>query len=124
MLNRAANKRACSYRYLGDGFQVECPIGSGQLMTLKEVAQELSQRLVTIFRQPPDGSCPTYGDIHQFQQDPHWRDLLLFHEYFHGDTGKGLGASQQTGWTALVAKLIQELNDETFYESLGSMALF
>ncbi len=112
------------YRYLGDGFQVECPTGSGKLMTLKEVAQDLSQRLVTIFRQQPDGSRPTYGDIHQFQQDPHWRDLLLFHEYFHGDTGKGLGASQQTGWTALVAKLIQELNDETFYDSLGSIPLF
>ncbi|WP_338462394.1 glucosidase [Synechococcus elongatus IITB7] len=112
------------YHYLGDEFQVECPTGSGQLMTLKQVAQELSQRLVNVFRTQPDGSRPTYGDIERFQTDPHWRDLLLFHEYFHGDTGKGLGASQQTGWTALVAQLIQELNDETFYDSLGLMPSF
>jgi hypothetical protein len=99
------------YRYFGDSFQVECPTGSGNWMTLKEVAKDLSQRLLNLFRREADGRRPTYGTITKFQNDPHWRDLLLFHEYFHGDTGFGLGASQQTGWTALVAKLIQELND-------------
>ena len=99
------------YLYFGDSFKVECPTGSGNWMTLKEVAEDLSQRLVNLFRREADGRRPTYGTITKFQNDPHWRDLLLFHEYFHGDTGFGLGASQQTGWTALVAKLIQELND-------------
>ncbi|HEY9615198.1 MAG TPA: glucosidase [Microcoleaceae cyanobacterium] len=112
------------YRYLGDSFQVECPTGSGKWMTLKEVAEELSQRLVSIFRKQPDGQRPTYGNYTKFQTDPHWRDLLQFHEYFHGDTGEGLGASQQTGWTALVAKLIEELNEQEFYASLEEIPVF
>jgi hypothetical protein len=112
------------YRYLGDSFQVECPTGSGKWMTLKEVAEEISQRLVNLFRRQADGKRPIYGNIKKFQDDPHWRDLFLFHEYFHGDTGMGLGASQQTGWTALVAKLIQELNNKTFYDSLDQLPLF
>ncbi|GFE71427.1 glucosidase [Chroococcus sp. FPU101] len=112
------------YRYFGDSFQVECPTGSGKYMTLKEVAQELSQRLVNLFRKQPNGQRPMYGEIHLFQHDPHWQDLLLFHEYFHGDTGFGLGASQQTGWTALVAALIQQLNDPTFYSQLEERLLF
>lgn len=99
------------YRFLGDDFKVECPTGSGQWLTLKQVAETLSQQLLAIFRRQPDGSRPLYGDIGTFQHDPHWRDLLLFHEYFHGDNGAGLGASQQAGWTALVAKLLEELQD-------------
>ncbi|MBW4468307.1 MAG: glucosidase [Pegethrix bostrychoides GSE-TBD4-15B] len=94
------------YRYFGDDFKVECPTGSGQEMTLREVAIELSQRLVTIFEADAAGRRPVYGDLELFQSDPHWRDYILFHEYFHGDSGAGLGASHQTGWTGLVATLI------------------
>ncbi len=93
--------------YFGDGFKVECPTGSGRMMTLWEVATELSQRLSSIFLRR-DGRRPVYGGIERFQSDPHWRDLILFHEYFHGDTGQGLGASHQTGWTAIVAKLLEQ----------------
>jgi hypothetical protein len=93
--------------YFGDGFTVECPAGSGTTMTLWEVATELSQRLSSIFLRR-DGRRPVYGGIERFQSDPHWRDLILFHEYFHGDTGQGLGASHQTGWTAVVAKLLEQ----------------
>lgn len=94
--------------YLGDGYRVECPTGSGRVMTLWEVAADLSRRLIRLFLRDEAGRRPVYGDIERFQRDPHWRDLILFHEYFHGDSGKGLGASHQTGWTALVAKLIQQ----------------
>ena len=95
------------YRYYGDGLTVECPTGSGTMMTLFEVAQELSRRLASTFLRDGDGNRPVYGGTTLFQQDPHWRDLILFHEYFHGDNGAGLGASHQTGWTGLVARLIQ-----------------
>jgi hypothetical protein len=78
------------------------------MMTLGEVATELSHRLVKMFLRNPDGERPIYGGLKTFQQDPHWRDLILFNEYFHGDNGAGLGASHQTGWTGLVAKLIQQ----------------
>ena len=84
------------------------PTGSGQLATLAEVAAELSRRLTRIFLRDANGRRPVYGGSDKFQSDPHWRDLLLFYEYFHGDNGAGLGASHQTGWTALVAKLIQQ----------------
>ncbi|MBD2446414.1 glucosidase [Nostoc sp. FACHB-152] len=94
--------------YLGDDFKVECPTGSGQMMTLWEVASELSQRLTRIFLKDDSGQRPVYGGIQKFQTDPHWRDLILFYEYFHGDNGAGIGASHQTGWTGLVAKLIQQ----------------
>jgi len=94
--------------YLGDDFKVECPTGSGQMMTLWEVAGEISRRLTRTFKRGPDGRRPVYGGAEKFQQDPHWRDLILFHEYFHGDNGAGIGASHQTGWTGLVAKLIQQ----------------
>ncbi|MEH2363431.1 MGH1-like glycoside hydrolase domain-containing protein [Nostoc sp.] len=97
--------------YLGDDFKVECPTGSGQMMTLWEVASELSQRLTRIFLQNSSGQRPVYGGIQKFQNDPHWRDLILFHEYFHGDNGSGIGASHQTGWTGLVAKLIQQFGE-------------
>ncbi|MBE9228342.1 glucosidase [Phormidium sp. LEGE 05292] len=101
------------HHYFGDDFKVECPTGSGNLLNLWEVAAEISQRLTKIFRRDSNGKRPVYGGIKKFQQDPHWRDLILFYEYFHGDNGAGLGASHQTGWTALVAKLIQQLNTYT-----------
>ena len=96
------------HHYLGDGYKVECPTGSGQMMTLAEVAAELSRRLTRIFLKDADGRRPVFGENHKFQTDPHWNDLILFHEYFHGDSGAGVGASHQTGWTGLVAKLIQQ----------------
>lgn len=94
--------------YFGDDFKVECPTGSGQMMTLGEVAAELSRRLSHLFLRGEDNRRPVYGGMEKFQTDPHWRDLLLFHEYFHGDSGAGMGASHQTGWTGLVAKLLQQ----------------
>ena len=94
--------------YLGDSFTVEYPTGSGQKRTLADVAAELSRRLTHTFLRGPDGRRPVYGGAEKFQQDPHWRDLILFYEYFHGDNGAGIGASHQTGWTGLVAKLIQQ----------------
>jgi hypothetical protein len=96
------------HHYYGETFRVECPTGSGRLMTLGEVAAELSRRLSRIFLRGADGRRPVFAGLARFQDDPHWRDLLLFHEYFHGDNGAGLGASHQTGWTALVAKLLQQ----------------
>jgi len=93
---------------LGDEYRVECPTGSGQMLTLWEVAADLSRRLTRLFLRGPDGRRAEYGGAAKFQADPHWRDLMLFHEYFHGDNGAGLGASHQTGWTALVAKLLQQ----------------
>jgi hypothetical protein len=96
------------HHYHGESFKVECPTGSGDFMTLHEVAEELSRRLSRIFLRDTDGRRPVFGNIDTFQQDPHWRDLILFHEYFHGDSGAGIGASHQTGWTALVAKLLQQ----------------
>jgi hypothetical protein len=94
--------------YFGDTLQVECPSGSGTMRSLWDVAAELSRRLTRIFLRGTDGRRPVFGNTEIFQSDPHWRDLLLFYEYFHGDTGAGLGASHQTGWTALVAKLLQQ----------------
>jgi len=96
------------HHYLGDEYKVECPTGSGQMMTLWEVAAEISRRLIRLFLRGPDGRRPVFGGAEKFQTDPHWRDLILFYEYFHGDNGAGIGASHQTGWTGLVAKLIQQ----------------
>ncbi|MGJ5814599.1 MGH1-like glycoside hydrolase domain-containing protein [Paludibaculum fermentans] len=96
------------HHYLGDSFQVECPTGSGQYMNLWEVAAELSRRLTHIFLRGPAGARPVHGPNGVYQTDPHWRDLVLFYEYFHGDDGSGVGASHQTGWTGLVAKLMQQ----------------
>ena len=101
------------YNFYGDEFKVQCPTGSGRYMTLFEVTQEISRRLTgTFLREPPttssgqNGRRPVYGGSAKFQDDPHWRDLILFYEYFHGDNGAGLGASHQTGWTGLVARLL------------------
>jgi hypothetical protein len=94
--------------YYGDDFKVECPTGSGQMMTLWEVSVEISRRLSALFLPDKDGRRPVLGTNDTFQQGVHWRDLVPFHEYFHGDTGEGLGASHQTGWTAIVAKLLQQ----------------
>ncbi len=96
------------HHYHGDDFKVECPTGSGVSMTLWEVASEISRRLSRIFLRNGDGARPVHGECDMFRADEHWRDLVLFYEYFHGDTGKGVGASHQTGWTGLVAKLIQQ----------------
>ena len=94
--------------YYGDDLKVECPTGSGHMMTLGEVATDLSRRLIKLFLRNSHGERPIYGGQHILQKDPHWQDLILFNEYFHGDNGAGLGASHQTGWTGLVAKLIQQ----------------
>ncbi|MFL9900397.1 glucosidase, partial [Paraburkholderia fungorum] len=94
------------YTFFGDEFKVQCPTGSGQHMTLFEVAQELVRRLTATFLRDADGRRPVHGGTARFQDDPHWRDLILFYEYFHGDNGAGLGASHQTGWTGLVAPLL------------------
>jgi hypothetical protein len=96
------------HRYYGDDFRVECPVGSGTLLTLREVALELGRRLTRLFLRGPDGRRPVYGDNALFQNDPAFRDHVLFHEYFHGDTGLGLGASHQTGWTGAVALLLAQ----------------
>jgi hypothetical protein len=94
------------YLFHGDAFKIECPTGSGNLMNLFEVAREISNRLTRIFVQDQSGRRPVYGGTEKFQTDPHWKDYILFYEYFHGDNGAGLGASHQTGWTGVVAKLI------------------
>ena len=99
------------HHYLGDNYLVECPTGSGKMMTLWQVAEELSHRLTRIFLRGRDGRRPLYGGLEMFQTDPQWRDLILFYEYFHGDNGAGIGASHQTGWTALVAKLMQQYRE-------------
>jgi len=96
------------HHYYGDAFQVECPTGSGQQMTLWEVAAEISRRLSRLFLCCGEGRRPVHGGSESFRSDPYWRDLVLFYEYFNGDTGEGLGASHQTGWTGLVAKLLQQ----------------
>ncbi len=95
------------YGYYGNNFKIECPTGSGNLMNLFEVAQEIANRLKRIFLRDQSGRRPVYGGSEKFQTDPHWKDYVLFYEYFHGDNGAGLGASHQTGWTGLVAKLIE-----------------
>jgi len=96
------------HHYYGDGFQVEFPTGSGEMLTLAQVARELSRRLIRLFLKDGHGRRPIHGVEEKMQTDPHFRDYLLFHEYFHGDNGAGIGANHQTGWTALVAKMIQQ----------------
>ena len=95
------------YLYYGDNFKIECPTGSGQMKNLFEVSKEIANRLITTFTRDEQGRRPVYGGSEKFQTDPHWRDYILFYEYFHADNGAGLGASHQTGWTGAVAKAIQ-----------------
>jgi hypothetical protein len=95
------------YLYYGDNFKIECPTGSGKMMNLFEVSKEIADRLSRIFLRNEEGRRPVYGGTEKFQNDPHWRDYILFFEYFHGDNGAGLGANHQTGWTGLVAKTIE-----------------
>jgi hypothetical protein len=92
------------YLYYGNDFTVECPTGSGRYMNLYQVAEEIANRLANIFLRDKDGRRAVYGGTRKFQEDPHWRDLILFYEYFHGDNGAGLGASHQTGWTGIIAR--------------------
>jgi hypothetical protein len=94
------------YAFYGESFTVECPTGSGIPMTLFQVSEEISRRIGRIFLRDEQGARPVHGASAKFQADRHWRDLILFYEYFHGDNGAGLGASHQTGWTGLVAPLI------------------
>jgi hypothetical protein len=92
------------YAFYGPDLKVECPTGSGNYMTLFEVAKEIHRRLASIFLRDENGNRPVYGGTKKFQDDPHWKDYILFYEYFHGDNGAGLGASHQTGWTGLIAR--------------------
>lgn len=108
------------YSYYGDEFTVECPTGSGRMMNLFEVADELARRLTSIFTRDEEGRRPVFGGAERFQNDPYWRDLIPFYEYFHGDNGAGLGASHQTGWTGNVAKLIQLFDSLNANEILAS----
>ena len=111
------------HRYYGDRLKVECPTGSGRQMDLLEVAAEIGRRLVTTFTEDENGRRPVFGGIEKFQSDPHWHDLLLFHEYFHGDNGAGIGASHQTGWTGTVAMLFllagERLTDSATMAAVG-----
>ncbi len=106
------------YGFYGDGLTVDCPTGSGNRMNLFEVAKEISRRLSAIFVREASGRRPVYGGTSKFQNDPHWRDLVLFYEYFHGDNGAGLGASHQTGWTGLIARLLDLFGRVTAEEAL------
>jgi hypothetical protein len=100
------------HHYYGEDFLLESPTGTGEMRTLGQIAEDISRRLIDLFLRDADGRRPVFGDNPLFQDDPHWRDYLLFYEYFHGDTGAGLGASHQTGWTALVAKLLEQTAGE------------
>jgi len=106
------------YLYYGDDFKVECPTGSGRLMTLFQVAEELSRRLANIFLKGENGRRPVYGGAQKLQEDPHWHNLILFYEYFHGDNGAGLGASHQTGWTGIVARMMHLFATTTAEQAL------
>ena len=114
------------YLYYGDNFKIECPTGSGKIMNLFEVSKDIADRLARIFLRNKQGRRPVYGGTERFQADPHWRDYVLFYEYFHGDNGAGLGASHQTGWTGLVAKTIQlyGLLDSSRVLEVGKHAMF
>jgi Glycosyl hydrolase family 63 C-terminal domain len=116
------------HHFYGDSLRVECPTGSGRLMNLLEVARELAERTGRLFRPDAHGNRPWHGADRRFAEDPHWRDLVQFYEYFHGDTGSGLGASHQTGWTALITRLLEdcarrrEQTEETRAGTLAGMA--
>ena len=114
------------YTYYGDRFTIECPTGSGRMMTLYQVAQELTNRLAGIFLRDGEGHRAVYGRTPKFQDDPHWRDLLLFYEYFHGDNGAGIGASHQTGWSGGIARMMHTFATTPAAEmvAFGKAALF
>jgi hypothetical protein len=97
------------HHFYGDEFRVECPVGSGTMRTLKEVANDLARRLSGLFLPNARGQRPCHGEDRRFTEDPNWNELVLFHEYFHGETGRGVGASHQTGWTALVARCLESI---------------
>jgi hypothetical protein len=97
------------HHYYGDTLRVECPVGSGKMANLQQVACELTDRLAAIFRPDKDGRAPWQGEMSRFWTDPNWRDLTWFYEYFHGDSGRGCGANHQTGWTALVTRCFRDL---------------
>jgi hypothetical protein len=114
------------HTYYGNEFTIECPTSSGRRMNLYQVAEEITRRLTRIFLRHAEGRRPVYGGTRKFQEDPHWRDNLLFYEYFHGDNGAGLGASHQTGWTGVIARalhLFATTNAEQLLE-LGTKAGF
>ena len=100
------------HQFYGDELKIECPTGSGTMLTLDEIADELCRRLINVFRRDGDGRRPVFGGYEKFQSDPNFKDYILFHEYFHGDNGRGCGASHQTGWTGLVVNLIDQLTAE------------
>jgi len=108
------------HQYYGDGLTVECPTGSGIMLTLDQVSDELCRRLLKLFQRGADGRRPVFGSYEKFQTDPHFKDYILFFEYFHGDNGRGCGASHQTGWTGLIANLIDQLHEEE--ETAGASA--
>lgn len=107
------------YLYYGDSFKIECPVGSGKMLNLYEVSELIASRLASIFFRGSNGKRPVYGSNKKFQEDPYWKDLILFYEYFHGNTGSGLGASHQTGWTGLIARILQVrsvVDEKTFLQ--------
>ncbi len=110
------------YPFYGPDFKVECPTGSGKYMTLFEVAKEISERVSKMFLRDDNGKRPVYGGTKKFQDDPYWKDYILFYEYFHGDNGAGLGASHQTGWTGLVARALDLFARLTPEQALRSPA--
>jgi hypothetical protein len=114
------------YAYYGDDFRIECPTGSGREMTLYQVAEEISRRLGSIFLRDEHGRRPVFGGKQKFHEDPHWRDYVPFYEYFHGDDGAGLGASHQTGWTGIIARLMHLFATTTPEQVLerGKLAAF
>jgi hypothetical protein len=97
------------HRFYGDNFKIECPTGSGNMLSLKEVALELSARMAALFKPDSNGLRPCHGSNQLYAEDPNWRELVLFYEHFHGDNGRGIGASHQTGWTSLVSECIERL---------------
>jgi hypothetical protein len=107
------------HAYYGDGFTIECPTGSGNRMNLFQVAHEIGRRLGNIFLRGADGRRPVYGGTDKFQNDPHWRDCVLFYEYFHGDNGAGLGASHQTGWTGVIARIMHLFGSVTAEQAIS-----
>src|SRR5258708_39492804 len=114
------------YAYYGNNFTVECPTGSGRQMNLYQVAEEITRRLAGMFRKDKAGRRPVNGGERKFQEDPHWRDCIQFYEYFHGDTGAGIGASHQTGWTGVIARAMHLFATLTPKQALagGKKAVF